>query len=351
MFALNPQAGTDPAMNHASVLIERAGHAVIQDLGRIGYAHIGIANNGAADQNAARTANILVGNPDNAPVLEATGSDLSFRSQSNLLMAVTGAADVLVDGTVQPAWEPIAIFPESLVTVRLSRDGLRTYVAFNGILQTPAVLGSVTPDALLRIGRLLGRGDKLLLHSYYAGPPPGVFSVLFRFAVHRPSPSSPVVLDATAGPDAARLRDGLDGLTANYTVSAQSNQVGIRLTGLLISQNSSEEILSRGVPVGAIETPPGGGLIVLLRGRLLTAGYPVIGVVTTEAIDKLAQVSPGATISFRFCDVDTARQKLAAREQALNSLANHVRTAFQHSGLGSVLDPHHRSFRRILSPS
>ena len=44
----------------------------VQDLGRYGYAHLGISPAGAADALSFRIANLLVGNDENAPALEMT---------------------------------------------------------------------------------------------------------------------------------------------------------------------------------------------------------------------------------------------------------------------------------------
>ena len=52
----------------------------VQDLGRFGFAHLGVSASGAADPFAFRAANLLVGNPENAPALEMTlaGAALEF---------------------------------------------------------------------------------------------------------------------------------------------------------------------------------------------------------------------------------------------------------------------------------
>src|SRR6185436_18850197 len=44
----------------------------VQDLGRPGYAHLGIGRSGAADRASLRLANRLVGNPEDAAALEIT---------------------------------------------------------------------------------------------------------------------------------------------------------------------------------------------------------------------------------------------------------------------------------------
>ncbi len=52
--------------------------ASIQDLGRIGWSHIGVGPSGAWDRGALRLANRLVGNPENAAVIEAVGAAYTY---------------------------------------------------------------------------------------------------------------------------------------------------------------------------------------------------------------------------------------------------------------------------------
>jgi 5-oxoprolinase (ATP-hydrolysing) subunit C len=329
------------------LVVERAGNAVVQDLGRPGYASLGIPANGAGDQQAARTANVLVGNADSAPLVEATGSELAVRSGSEALVCVTGATDhVLVDGHPQPAWETLVLHPGSRLVVPAAETGLRCYLAVNGRLEAESVLGSVSPDPLLGVGRRLSSGDTLAFRSRYVALPAGRPAPLFRLGPPRTVPPSASEVDVTDGPDLGRMTLGRRCLAEPYEVSAQSDHVGLRLLGPQPEQNSVEEILSRGVPVGAVEVPPGGGIIILLRGRLVTAGYPVIAVVTTESLDRLGQVRPGEQVRIRFCDAQTARSQLHARQDRHEQLAARVRVALAASGLADVIDPLHGSSRK-----
>ena len=63
----------------------------VQDLGRPGYYHIGIPTSGGMDMLSLTAANLLVGNPAGAAVLEAVflGPELEFTQDATV--AVTGA--------------------------------------------------------------------------------------------------------------------------------------------------------------------------------------------------------------------------------------------------------------------
>jgi allophanate hydrolase subunit 2 len=147
----------------------------------------------------------------------------------------------------------------------------------------------------------------------------------------------------TPGPDIARLALGAAALDAALELLPQSDQVGLRFAGPSVDLTTSEEILSRGVPVGAVEVTPSGELLVLMRGRLVTAGYPVVAVVTSASLDDLAQARPGDTVRLTITDVESARRALHEAEEEHQRLAARVRRAFEARGLGSLLAPAHAS--------
>lgn len=331
----------------AGLQVLRAGHATLQDLGRPGFAALGVPIGGAADQHAARTANTLVGNADGSPLVEITATDFAIRPDRDLLVAVTGAAgSVSVGGRSCPAWELLPVHAGQEVHVPAPTSGLRSYLAVNGDLRAPRTLGSVAPDALLDFTQRITDGTVLEVDGGLDELPTGSL-LLFRLGVARPSYAvngvSSVVV--TEGPDAALLSGG-DPWAGEFAVTPQSNEVGLRLEGPRPEFTSYAELLSRGVPVGAVEVPPSGGVIVLLRARLVTAGYPVVAVATTVAMDVLGQLRPGDALRFTPTTVEAAVAELRGREARHRALAERVRNALASRGLGSHLQPDHASIRQ-----
>ena len=323
------------------LVVQEAGYATVQDLGRPGHAHEGVAANGASDRWSARVANTLVGNAPEAPLVEVTGSALTLAADADLFVCLTGA-DVrpTVDGRAVPVWEPFVLEAGGTLALPAPERGLRTYVAVAGGVRGDAVLGSVAPDPMLGVGRSLGRGDRLEVgacvcdwsHPHFGLP-------LFRLGAQRPTWSSPTTLEVTAGPELEEF--SAEALRGPWTVTPSSDHVGLRVDGPTPVRSTSAEILSRGVPVGAVEAPPSGGLLLLLYGRLLTAGYPVPYVATSTSLDLLGQARPGDELLLREVDLADAVAHTTSRREDLAELARRTATAMRASGLGHLVAPGH----------
>ena len=66
--------------------------ALIEDLGRVGLAHLGVTRSGAADRRSHTLANRLVANPDDRATIEVTMGGFTARVRGgDVDIAVTGA--------------------------------------------------------------------------------------------------------------------------------------------------------------------------------------------------------------------------------------------------------------------
>lgn len=317
-----------------TLTVRTPGHTTVQDLGRTGRSRHGLPANGALDQHSARVANILCGNDERAPLLELTALDFACVPSGDILVAVTGApADVTVSAARRPQWEPFVVRAGETLRVTGIRQGLRVYLAILGSVETAFLQGSCAPDTVLGFGPALRAGDALTLRA--SCPPldhPYSRIPLFRLAAPATTfPATTWTVDVTDGPDRAEFGDTASRLFgAPFTVSPQSNHIGLRLRGegRLPRRTGKGEVLSRGVPIGAVEVPAGDELLVLHRGRGVTAGYPVLAVVTATGLSALGQVRPGQTLRFRHRTLDEAVTAHRAQRAAVNALRARVRTAF-----------------------
>jgi len=325
--------------------VEKAGMAVVTDLGRMAGPTFGLATNGALDQYSAQVANVLVANNVNAPLIELTATGMRLRAYADSLVAVTGAdLAFTINGFPRGTWQPVPVARGDVVELGPMTRGLRAYLSVHGSLDAPYLLGSCAPDTVIGFGQGLRKGDEFTAKGAIptaANPYLGV--PLFNFPTVRPALEAVPTIDVTDGPDIEEFGAGATALFgAPYTVSPVSNHIGLRLGGGPVPRRvASGEILSRAVPIGAVEAPPGDELLVLHRGRGVTAGYPVLGVVTSTSLDTLAQVRPGQQVRFQRTDVHTAVDRKRSQHQRILALADRVGNAFTSlgidvSGLGQV---------------
>ena len=322
----------------ATISIERVGYAVVQDLGRPGLAKLGISANGAGDQVSARLANILVGNNEASALIEVISSEIVFATDADLLISVTGAArTVFIDDLPHGTHETLVVTAGSRVVIPGSDYGQRSYIGLNGQLQGNRILESVSPDNFLEFGQRLISGTKLQVQSNFGSEAIGSDFPVFRFSAPHETYSKMFHLTATIGPDITRLKKGEQIFEQDFEVLPQSDHVGMRLIGTGLDLGVTSEILSRGVPIGAVEVPPSGELIILLRGRLVTAGYPVVAVLTKGSIDKVSQARPGDHISISVIDMAKAQSELQEVESKIASTKTRVGNAFRSRGWEALL--------------
>ncbi len=312
------------------------GLSVLQDLGRHGGSRIGQMTGGALDQYSARAANTLVASDPDAPLIELTALDFAAATDTHMLVAVTGApADVRVDGVAVPQWEPLVLPAGSTLTVTNIRRGLRSYIAVHGSVHADRLQNSCAPDTVLGFGRPFSAGDRIevdvdgtpIRHPHFDIP-------LFRLGAIQPEFGDTWTIPVTDGPDIEDFGDTADRLFATeFTIGNASNHIGLRLAPsidhFLPQRVTTSEMLSRGVPIGAVEVPAGNELLVLHRGRGVTAGYPVLAVVTTIGLDRLGQARPGNTVIFTRVGIAGAVEAHRARQRSLDQLRRRVRTVFE----------------------
>ena len=268
-------------------------YALVEDLGRPGYAHLGVAPSGALDTTSLRLANRLTGNPEHAAGIEALLGGLSVRFTAAVTAAVTGpAVDVRIDGRPAGSHAPLPVRAGQTLTLGTPSAGLRCYLAVSGGIAVEPVLGSRSRDVLSGIGPPpLHAGDVLPLGE--PGIPVGADVVV---SVRAPAE---LVVPVTLGPRDDWFDDPAGGLAAGWTVTAESNRVGLRLDGTPLRRAVDGELPSEGVVTGAIQVPPSGLPVVFLADHPTTGGYPVAAVVNTAALSALAQARPGTRIRFR----------------------------------------------------
>lgn len=258
-------------------IVESGVLTTVQDHGRPGRAHIGVPESGAVDRALAARCNRVVGNIDDAAVLETVGG-LRIRAVS----AVTVATDV------ESVARSLGVGDE----IELGVGGRQWhYVAVRGGIDVSPVLGSRSTDTLSGLGPPPVRtGDRYRTGAEPSNPPIGdVAPVRTPDAIARVEPGPRLDWFATDTLDWMRSR--------RWTIGAAS-RVGLRLIGEPMPRVRHDELPSEGLVRGSIQVPPDGAPIMMLADHPTTGGYPVVAVVHPDDVATVAQLMAGSVFRF-----------------------------------------------------
>ncbi|UUZ58550.1 biotin-dependent carboxyltransferase family protein [Nocardioides sp. B-3] len=268
----------------------------VQDFGRPGLAALGVGRSGAADADAMRLANRLVGNAESAATLEVTFGGLRVRAHGGARVALTGAPCPMSVGGREVAPYSVFWMPDGdVLRLGLPSSGLRSYLAVRGGIEVPRVIGSRSTDTLSAVGPApLSPGDR----PDIGHEPPQPLTV--DLAPVRQPEAGDLRLRVVLGPrddwftdDARRSL-----LREPYEVTAESNRIGMRLGGTPLARSRTEELPSEGMVCGALQVPPSGQPTLFLADHPVTGGYPVIAVVIGADIGLAARARPGQQLWF-----------------------------------------------------
>jgi allophanate hydrolase subunit 2 len=106
---------------------------------------------------------------------------------------------------------------------------------------------------------------------------------------------------------------------STYRVAEDSNRMGLRLEGKPISPESSGEMITEGVSIGAVQITAAGLPIILFVEQQTTGGYPKIANVISADLNTLGQLRPRDEIRFEEVGWESARSLLLEQEQLLSS--------------------------------
>ncbi|TXJ06399.1 MAG: biotin-dependent carboxyltransferase [Aeromicrobium sp.] len=275
-------------------ILESQGSTLVQDLGRPGFSSWGVGASGVFDRRAFRHANTLLGNREDAAVIEHAGSNLTLRASRPHAIAITGACGpTSVDGVPVSVGRVIELSAGSVLRLEAPVVGLRYLVAVAGGFEPKPVLGSRSRDTLAELGpQPLTAGSSV---------PVGLSTAARWSGVINPTlPSGAMTLRVSLGPrDDWFSFDAIARLfTTSWQINSLSSRVGIRLDGPKLERLRHDELASEGVVRGSIQVTNSGLPIILGPDHPVTGGYPVIGVVVDSDTDLLAHARPGDVLHF-----------------------------------------------------
>jgi biotin-dependent carboxylase-like uncharacterized protein len=287
----------------------------VQDLGRVGFQHLGVGVSGALDPVALRAANILVGNSPDVAALEIAyrGPTLALDFGSARCAVVGGTPQIQVSpgGRGAPG-QSFRVAAGETLKIGSIHDSAVAYLAIEGGLDLTAVLGSVATDIRGCMGGYKGRalraGDEIPLARMHC-------SVRQEQKFTSLSLPAPKMLRVVLGPqdDFFSAEEIHRFLEAEYTVSPGSNRMGLRLAGRAIKPKMAD-LISDATASGSIQIPGSGEPILLLADRQTTGGYPKIATVISADVAAAGRLQIGGRFRFKAVSVASAieeRRKLA----------------------------------------
>jgi len=289
----------------------------VQDLGRIGHQRLGVSVSGAIDPVCLRAANLIAGNANGTPAIEALyqGPTLEVAVDS-VRVALAGAAASLQvrSGATKPrsvpAFRGVTLARGDEVRVVLSGPAA-AYLAVEGGFAIEPFLGSYATFVRARLGgiegRLLAAGDVVPLARALAEPRE-------EQALPAPDLRAPPRIRVVLGPqDDYFTAQAIETfLAGTYTVTRAADRMGLRLDGPRLDHAKGFNIVSDGIAPGSIQVPGTRLPIILLADRQTTGGYPKIATVISADLPALGRVGPGAKLAFAAVTVEAAE---AARRE------------------------------------
>lgn len=280
---------------HSIQVIKPGYYESIQDLGRFGYASIGVPTSGVMDAVSAHLANALIRNSQRHAVLEMAliGPVLMF--QNDAVIAITGA-DMLpkLNGIAVKMQTKLAVKTGDILTFGKAVYGCRAYLAVKNGFRTEQKLNSyaafkgITQSVKLEKGIILPIGKQLKIFRF------GHSSVKVD-ARH----FNTAVFEVYKGPEFELLTSKQqDFLLSNDFQITKNSRMAYQFADVP-SLVHKHEILTSAVMPGTIQLTQSGKLMALMKDCQTTGGYPRILQLSDDAISFLAQKNTSQKIKFK----------------------------------------------------
>ncbi len=293
--------------------------SLIIDQGRQLHQHMGLTPSGPMDEYAFLWANRLLDNDLNHCCIEISLGTFSASFLADTYFAITGAdLNAQLNGTPLVTWQSYRAKKDDVLSFGTPKNqGIRAYLAIKGGIDCPAQFGSCCTVEREHIGGLHNNGEKLKKDDILFGDDSSK-SIQLRSvkAALIPDYSNMITCHFICNSQWTWFDNQAQTLFCQqiYTILPNSNRMASKLEAKAL-RVPDKTLISEGVPLGAIQIPPNGQPIILLKDRQTIGGYPKLGNVISHDIEKLAQAMPGQKICFVPCSIEQAYQYRKQRQE------------------------------------
>ena len=294
----------------------------VQDFGRVGVMKNGFTQNGAMDRYSMTVANRLCGNCDSAPVLEMTVLGVTARFTQDTVICVSGADfGAKINDKPIKRNKAYKINNGDILSMGTAKSGMRAYLAVAGGIVGEYVFGSASTNLKFAFGGHFGKklqsGDVLSIGT-------GAFPLgeIDKWEIPESEYSKDAQLRVVLGPQNEMFTDEDIRLflSQEYEVTAQSDRMGIRLSGEPLKSKNGMDIISDGIVFGSVQVPNSGEPIILMADHQTTGGYAKIATVISVDLPRASQLSAGNTVRFKSVTVEEAEQEAKKQKRFFDNL-------------------------------
>jgi biotin-dependent carboxylase-like uncharacterized protein len=269
--------------------ISKGLYTTIQDDGRFGYRNIGVPSSGYMDRESAQTANLIIDNPINNPVIEATLIGPTIKFEKSTFICITGSDfNPMLNESRISLYTPVKVNKGDILKINNSSFGSRCYISIKGGIKVDKVLGSKSYYPQISDSSIIEKGDEFKFETNNSEPNYKLINQKFELNKN---------LKVFKGPEFNSLNKGSINKIIDQEFSIGiNNRMAFNLKEKI--QAGTTSIISSPVIPGTVQLTPSGQMIILHRDCQTTGGYPRILQLDEKSLNNLAQLRIGDKIKF-----------------------------------------------------
>ena len=269
--------------------ISKGLYTTIQDDGRFGYRNIGVPSSGYMDRESAQTANLIIDNPINNPVIEATLIGPTIKFEKSTFICITGSDfNPMLNESRISLYTPVKVNKGDILKINNSSIGSRCYISIKGGIKVDKVLGSKSYYPQISDSSIIEKGDEFKFETNNSEPNYKLINQKFELNKN---------LKVFKGPEFNSLNKGSINKIIDQEFSIGiNNRMAFNLKEKI--QAGTTSIISSPVIPGTVQLTPSGQMIILHRDCQTSGGYPRILQLDEKSLNNLAQLRIGDKIKF-----------------------------------------------------